>query len=126
MTTVSPGPRPSSVGSQATSSLDPIVGSTPNPGDAPHTRVTHDEIAARKEGVPAVCGYPGASEAAARAARTIGGTGSTGVPIDRATSPSGCPAARAFAGSSWSQGKSGRSKERISDPPHDADRKSVV
>src|SRR5207248_3167198 len=98
MTTVSPGPSPSSVGSQATSSLDPIVGSTPNPGAAPHARDTHAEIAARTAGVPAVSGYPGASEAAANADRTTSGTGSTGVPMDRSTSPSGCSSARVFAG----------------------------
>src|SRR5205814_10624798 len=105
MTTVSPGPSPSSVGSQATSSFDPIVGSTPNPGAAPQARDTHDSMEDRSAGVPAVSGYPGASEAADSAARTGAGTGYTGVPLDRATSPSACSPARAFAGASRSQGQ---------------------
>ena len=57
MTTVSPGPSPSSVGSHATSSFEPIVGSTPKPWAAgAHQRVTQSRIAARSSGVPAVSG----------------------------------------------------------------------
>lgn len=57
MTTVSPGPSPSSVGSHATSSFEPIVGSTPKPSPAgAHQRVTQARIAARSSGVPAVSG----------------------------------------------------------------------
>ena len=48
---------PSSVGSQATSSLEPIVGSTPNPPARRRTRgATQPVIAARSAGVPAVSG----------------------------------------------------------------------
>ena len=89
MTTVSPGPMPNSVGSHATSSLEPMVGSTPKPGFASQARVTHSVMAARSAGVPAVSGYPGESAAAERAERTASGTGSTGVPMERSTSPSG-------------------------------------
>jgi hypothetical protein len=56
MATTSPGPTPSKVGSQATSSLEPMVGSTPTVPEAAQADRTHDAIAARRAGVPAVSG----------------------------------------------------------------------
>ncbi len=57
-TTVSPAPRPSSVGSQATSSLDPMAGITPSPGSGPvpRTRWNHAATASCTSGVPATVG----------------------------------------------------------------------
>src|SRR4051812_11899713 len=74
---------------------------------APKRRFNQDDAAARSSSEPAVNGYPGASEAADSAARITSGVGSTGVPTDRSTMPSGCRRARSAAGASRSQGKSG-------------------
>src|SRR2546430_17140515 len=103
---------PSSVGSQATSSFEPIVGSTPKPGRATHVRVTQPEIAERSAEVPAVKGYPGASAAPDNAAWISGGTGSTGGPLDRATSPPRWGPARAFPGSGRAHGEAGETAGR--------------
>src|SRR5207249_3402462 len=51
--------------------------------------------------------YPGGSAAEVSAARSTSGTGSTGVPMDRSTRPSGCARAVAPASAMVSQGKSG-------------------
>src|SRR5690242_8956180 len=109
--TTSSGPSPSRVGSQATSSLLPTVGSTPSgeTSGTPRRRANHAATASRRSDVPQVWGYPGASAAAANAAWTSGGVGSTGVPTERSTMPSGWAAAVALYGASVSQGKSGSS-----------------
>jgi len=77
-------------GSQAMNSLVPTTGSTSS-GDTgmPCARASQPAAADRSRDVPHVAGYPGASEAAASASRIKPGTGSTGVPMDRSTGPSG-------------------------------------
>ena len=110
MTTVWPSPTPSRNGSHAMASFVPTTGSTPRSADRPTTpwrRSIAPAIAARNSGVPAVCGYPGTADAAAKPARADSKTSSTGVPIDRSIIPSGCAAARALAPASESHGNAG-------------------
>ena len=78
------------VGSQAMNSLVPITGSTVSGlTETPCRRLSQFAAAWRSAGVPRVSGYPGLLAAAARAACTVPGTGSTGEPIERSTTPSG-------------------------------------
>src|SRR6266545_1260513 len=114
MSTVSPAPMPSSVGSIMISSLVPITGSTPVCGSTPGTsrrRAIQSAAACRVVAVPIVVGYAGASAASASARLTNSGTGSTGLPMDRSTIPSGCAAAFCLYGASLSHGKSGNRLE---------------
>ena len=75
--------------------------------DTPCARASHPAAAARNCGVPHVAGYPGAFEASARASRIRSGTGSTGVPMDRSTGPSGWSPAFSRSGAIRSQVKAG-------------------
>ncbi len=87
---MSPAPQPSIVGSQAMNSLVPITGRTASGATVtPCRRASQRAAASRTAGVPRVSGYPGALAAAASAARTVSGTGSTGAPIERSTIPPG-------------------------------------
>src|SRR6476469_2517020 len=116
MTTRSPGPAPSSVGSQATSSFDPIVGRTASGSTVtPCRRRCASAAASRRAGVPCVAGYPGIHAAPVSASWMTAGTGSMGVPIDRSTIPSGCARARAPDSARVSQGKSGSWARLIAD-----------
>src|SRR5450759_5434846 len=111
-TTTSPAPRPSSAGRVATSSLEPIVGSTAD-GSRPRTprrRSNHATAASRSSAVPWVVGYPGESEAHSRACRITDGVGSTGVPTERSIRPSGCARAIAASGARVSHGNAGRDR----------------
>ena len=95
-------------GSQAMNSLVPTTGSTSS-GDTvtPWARASQPAAADRSRGVPHVAGYPGASDAAASASRIKPGTGSTGVPMDRSTAPSGWSPAFSRSGAIRSQVKAG-------------------
>ncbi len=79
------------MGSQAMSSLLPMTGSTAAALSPvmPKRRCSAATAESRSRAVPAVVGYPGAEPAAASASRISGATGSTGVPTDRSTIPSG-------------------------------------
>ena len=91
-------------------SFVPTTGSTPRSADRPATpwrRSIAPAIAARSSGVPAVCGYPGSADAAARPSRADSKMSSTGVPMDRSINPSSCAAAFAFASASESHGNAG-------------------
>ena len=91
-------------GSHAMNSLVPTTGSTSSGGTrTPCARASHPAAAERNRGVPHVAGYPGAFEASARAARIRSGTGSTGVPMDRSTAPSGWSPAFSRSGAIRSQ-----------------------
>ncbi len=95
------------------SSLLPITGSTlasVSP-TTPNRRARAATAESRSRAVPAVAGYPDAEPAAASACWITGATGSTGVPTDRSTMPSGCEPASALASASVSQGNSGRAAE---------------
>ncbi len=77
-------------GSQAMNSLVPMTGSTsPGETETPCARASQPAAADRSCEVPQVAGYPGAFEPPASASRITSGTGSTGVPMDRSTAPSG-------------------------------------
>ncbi len=87
---MSPGPQPSTVGSQTMNSLVPMTGSTLSGSTVTPCRLaSQPAAAARSAGVPAVAGYPGESAAPVSASMMIGGTGSTGVPTDKSTMPPG-------------------------------------
>lgn len=62
-------------------------------------------------------GIAGAKAAAASASWITGATGSTGVPMDRSTTPSECLAAAALASAKVSQGNSGRKADTAVRPP---------
>ena len=109
-----PGPRPRWVGSPAISSLEPIDGSTPS---------RPRPVTPKRRREPVDAGLPGLRQAdggrvarasrrrrAAPAARPRG-VGSTGVPTERSTMPSGWARACSAYGVSWSQGKSGSRAE---------------
>ena len=90
------------------SSLVPMTGSTSSVGtDTPSARSSQPTAAERSPGVPHVAGYPGALDAPASALRIRSGTGSTGVPIDRSTGPSGCSPAFSRSGAIRSQVNAG-------------------
>ena len=87
-----PAPRPSSVGSQATSSLVPIVGSTPSgssPG-TPRRRANQAATASRRSAVPHGLRVAGGVGRLGQRGADDSGVGSTGVPTDRSTIPPGC------------------------------------
>ena len=92
-TTTSPAPSPSRVGSQATSSLRPIVGSTPS-GSTPGHPATAGEPGGDRLAQRRACrrsaGSRGRRRPSASASWTTSGVGSTGVPTERSTMPSGC------------------------------------
>src|SRR5690606_23864079 len=88
--------------------LEPIVGMAFSTPISTPRRAYQPTIADRTSGEPCVAGYPGASTAAARASRMRAGTGSTGDPIARSTTPSGCDPAASRNGTSEFHGKSGR------------------
>src|SRR4051812_10742910 len=101
-------------------SFEPTTGSTastPSPV-TPKRRDSQSTAACRVPGRPTVVGYPGESAAAAIASCTTCGVGSTGVPTDRSTIPSGCDRACAAYVARWSQGKSGS----VCDTRRDAER----
>ena len=85
-------PRPSRVGSVATSSLDPIVGST-CPGAERHRSGRPDEVVGDRRCAATRSrwswGIRGRSRRGERRARSTAGVSSTGVPTDRSTMPSG-------------------------------------
>src|SRR3954471_7302883 len=120
MSTVPLPCRPSSVGSRATSSLDPTVGITDGSAPSgsasrtPSRRASQSAAALRSARGARAGGEPGELPAAARASARTAGVSSTGVPMDRSTTPSGGAAARARAPASASQGKSGSCRERAS------------
>ena len=89
-------------GREATSSLVPMqltiwTGSMATP----KVRSNHPAAASRSAGPPTARGYPAdEGPAAARAAVTMSGTGSIGVPTDRSTIPPGAASARRLSASS--------------------------
>jgi hypothetical protein len=107
-TTTSPAPRSSRSGRRATSSFEPIVGSTfcgVSPGHPAPTVVPVRRSPLAVPGFPTVWGYACASVATRERYGDDGAAwGPPGEPIDRSTIPSGWARARAAYGATASQG----------------------